>query len=195
MRGDVQVVKEPEADGEEEKILAVLSAGHCFGEMSLLSSERRSASMRCLSNTLVMRLDLDSFTRLTTMYPELKVEMTKVAAERAAFGASKETRKKLSSRHTLPSSAEAQSPSSATTARRITVARDQSSVSTRSVEPMSQEEAAALVEQADGLDKQLEEAVQSEDFEATRRLTAELELLSPKRKIATALVHKAASGE
>lgn len=191
VRGDVQVVKEPEAEGDEQKVLAVLSAGHCFGEMSLLSSETRSASMRCLGNALVMRLDLDAFTRLTTMYPELRVEMTKVAAERAAFGASKETRKKLSTRGVTPSSAGASTPD-ATTARRVGVAADQSSISVKSEEAMSQEEATLLVEHASGLDKQLEQAVDAEDFDATRRLTEELEALSPTRKIAAAVVEKAA---
>ncbi len=171
-------------------MLAVLSAGHCFGEMSLLSSETRSASMRCLGSALVMRLDLEAFTRLTTMYPELRVEMTKVAAERAAFGASKETRKKLSARRVTPSSADA-SPPGATTARRVGVTADQSSISVKPEEAMSQEEAAALVEQASALDKKLEEAVEAEDFDVTRRLTAELEALSPKRKIAAAVVEKA----
>jgi CRP-like cAMP-binding protein len=189
----VQVVKEPDAEGEEQKVLAVLSAGHCFGEMSLLSSEVRSASMRCLGNTLVMRLDLEAFTRLTTMYPELEHEMRKVAAERAAFSASKETRKKLSTRRVMSSSSAEASPSGATSARRVSVARDQSSTSVRPAEAMSHEDATALVEQADGLDRQLEQALDAQDFEATRRLTTELEALSPTRKIASAVVEKAAA--
>lgn len=70
VRGDVQVVKEPSAEGDEEKVLAVLGSGHCFGEMSLLSSDIRSAGMRCLGDCLIMRLDLDAFNRLTVSHTQ-----------------------------------------------------------------------------------------------------------------------------
>lgn len=117
--------------------------------------------------------------------------MTKVAAERAAFGGSKETRKKLSTRSVSNSTGEA-SPSGLATAPRVTVAPDQSSLRARrpAEASMSQEEAAAVVERAHGLEKELEEAVESQNFDATRRLTAELETLSPKRKVAAARLQR-----
>ena len=179
VRGDVQVVKEPAAEGEEEKVLALLGSGHCFGEMSLLSSEVRSAGMRCLGDCLVMRLDLDAFTRLTRMYPELRTAMTKVAAERAAFSASREQRAKLTSRGGGIT---------------IAAAPVASGAALGPAQAMTAEEARIIVAEADALDVQLEAAVDGQDMDAIRLLTAQREEMTPRRKTAAAVAVRAAPG-
>ena len=184
VKGDVAVVKEPTAENEEEKVLAVLSAGHCFGEMSLLSSETRSAGMRCLGDTLVMRLDIDSFTTLTQMYPELRTEMTKVAAERAAFGASKATRQKLSTRST-------RAPGAGGAGVAVATPRAPHATASRPTDPaLTTEEAQELLAEAEALEQQLERAVEACDYDTVRRLNEQIEVLSPRRKTAAAVAGK-----
>ncbi len=74
-RGDVEVLVHLGAEGEEDLVLARLHAGDCFGEMSLLDVQPRSATVRTVSETslLVLRYrellaikvrDPDAFTLL-----------------------------------------------------------------------------------------------------------------------------------
>ena len=65
--------------------------------MSLLSSDVRSAGMRCQGPALLMRLDIGAFQKLTQQHPTLRASMLAVAAERAAFSTSREQRRRLTS--------------------------------------------------------------------------------------------------
>jgi len=65
--------------------------------MSLLSSDVRSAGMRCQGPALLMRLDIGAFQQLTQQHPTLRASMLAVAAERAAFSTSREQRRRLTS--------------------------------------------------------------------------------------------------
>lgn len=61
-RGRVEVVAN--LDGEAPCRLAELDTGDCFGEMALIDVEPRSASVRALEPTELLRLDRGSFLQL-----------------------------------------------------------------------------------------------------------------------------------
>ncbi|MEW5821920.1 MAG: HD domain-containing phosphohydrolase [Cyanobacteriota bacterium] len=68
----------------EEFVLAYLGSGDCFGEMSLLTGERRSASVRAFEKTSVLQLDSDSFNELMLSSSHMGLSISKILAERLA---------------------------------------------------------------------------------------------------------------
>ncbi len=60
------------SSGGEEMPLNVLRAGDEFGEMALLEEGKRTASVRCSSETVLLRLDRQDFHRLLAEEPELR---------------------------------------------------------------------------------------------------------------------------
>jgi CRP/FNR family cyclic AMP-dependent transcriptional regulator len=78
--GEVLVAREGGQLGEE--ILATLSEGECFGEMSLISGEPVSATIRAKSPTTLLVLSKEDFTPLLLDNPSLNVYFTKLLTQR-----------------------------------------------------------------------------------------------------------------
>ena len=57
------------------KVLAKLSAGSHFGEISLLSARPRSASVRCMTDVTALSIDRARFLSLLRRYPELGMKL------------------------------------------------------------------------------------------------------------------------
>lgn len=57
--GEVEIRKKLEVGGE--KVLTKLGAGSCFGEMALVDSEVRSATVRSISRCILLRLSENDF--------------------------------------------------------------------------------------------------------------------------------------
>lgn len=58
--GTVEIIKTTEADNNQSQVLTTLSAGDCFGEMSLIDIEPRSATVKTISETRVLKLSTDN---------------------------------------------------------------------------------------------------------------------------------------
>lgn len=59
IEGEVEIVKK--MDGGGTKVLAKMAGGHCFGEMSLVDSSVRSASVTAISPCVLLRLSEGEF--------------------------------------------------------------------------------------------------------------------------------------
>lgn len=68
----------------EEFLLAHLGPGDCFGEMSLLTGERRSATVRAFEKTTVLQLDNAAFDELMLSSSQMGLSISKILAERLA---------------------------------------------------------------------------------------------------------------
>lgn len=78
-RGAAYILK---ARGNEERILDQLSAGAIFGEIALLSSERRTASVRAATACTLVRLNRNALLPVLSAHPELRSALWKAFAER-----------------------------------------------------------------------------------------------------------------
>jgi CRP-like cAMP-binding protein len=78
--GEVLVAREGGQPSEE--ILATLTAGECFGEMSLISGEPVSATIRAKSPTSLLVLSKEDFNPLLRDNPSLNLYFTKLLTER-----------------------------------------------------------------------------------------------------------------
>ena len=67
---------------EKEKILADLSTGDFFGEMSLINEKPRTADARALSDVKVLVLDWPTFKRRITQYPVVSSKIIQTLAQR-----------------------------------------------------------------------------------------------------------------
>ena len=65
-----------------DKILAELSKPQCFGEMSILDEEPRSASVTALSELLLLRILRDDFAEILAERPEISQGIIKVLTRR-----------------------------------------------------------------------------------------------------------------
>ena len=78
LTGDVTVHK-----GEEAHVLARLGRGEMFGEMALVSSGRRTASVRAgLQGARLMAVDQARFVYLVSQQPAFALSVMKMMAER-----------------------------------------------------------------------------------------------------------------
>jgi glucose-6-phosphate 1-dehydrogenase len=75
-RGQVEVV---DKDGKQ---ITTLGEGEYFGEMSLLNSKPRNATVRALTPCNLFVLDKDSFNRVAHDHPEFKEAVAKLVEER-----------------------------------------------------------------------------------------------------------------
>lgn len=83
LEGEVEVVREKcDETGDCEKVLAHLGPGQYFGEMALLHSRTRTATIRCTKPTRLLSLKQRDFGELVANLPELKHSFEKVADER-----------------------------------------------------------------------------------------------------------------
>ena len=72
------------ADGRTE-LVTQLSAGAAVGEMSLLTGEKRSATLTAIRDTELLRLPKDAFEKLSTSYPILLQNLAEILARRLAL--------------------------------------------------------------------------------------------------------------
>jgi uncharacterized repeat protein (TIGR04076 family) len=79
-KGEVLVVRQGGQQGEE--VLATLSEGECFGEMSLISGEPVSATIRAKGPTTVLVLSKEDFAPLLLANPSLNLYFTKLLTQR-----------------------------------------------------------------------------------------------------------------
>ena len=71
-----------EEPNKPDRILAEISRGESIGELSLLTGEVRSATVRAIRDTVVVRLTKTSFDHLIETHPEAMVEMTRLIIQR-----------------------------------------------------------------------------------------------------------------
>ncbi len=79
--GEVEVVKK-NGDGQDH-VLAHLGPGKYFGEMALLQTRTRTATVRCSKPTRLLSLKQRDFGELVANLPELRASFEKVADERS----------------------------------------------------------------------------------------------------------------
>ncbi len=80
VRGNLEVLKHG-ADGREKPV-AVLQDGDHFGEIALLNSVPRTASIRALTRAHCLSLSREHFSRLVASQPSLRVALENAMAER-----------------------------------------------------------------------------------------------------------------
>ncbi len=80
-RGRLQVWGEAETGGPE-RLLGELGAGESVGEVGLLTGGGRSASVRAIRDTLLLRMSRDAFLRLAATHPTLVLELSSQIATR-----------------------------------------------------------------------------------------------------------------
>ncbi|MGI9590875.1 MAG: cyclic nucleotide-binding domain-containing protein, partial [Myxococcota bacterium] len=83
-RGRLEVWGEAEAaDGTRgERLLGELGTGESVGEVGLLTSGTRSASVRAIRDTVLLRMDREAFQRLATSHPSLVLALAAQIATR-----------------------------------------------------------------------------------------------------------------
>ncbi len=80
-QGTVEVVL-PSADGRGETRLTTLETGAYLGEMALITGERRSATVRSLGSSFVLRLGRDRFRELLGSEPSVAQSVMSVLSQR-----------------------------------------------------------------------------------------------------------------
>lgn len=66
----------------EERTVAEIGEGECFGEMALLDSAPRSASVTALCDTTCLRIDRDDFSDILTEKPQIAQGVIRVLTRR-----------------------------------------------------------------------------------------------------------------
>ncbi|MCX7804733.1 MAG: DUF4388 domain-containing protein, partial [Planctomycetota bacterium] len=79
--GEVEVVRLSQ-DDRSEVVLATLGKGECFGEMSLLTGEPTSATVRSRGHSTVLLLNRERLESLLGGHPELGRAFSKLLADR-----------------------------------------------------------------------------------------------------------------
>lgn len=79
VRGKVEVFRRVDSS---ERPVAILGEKECFGEMAILDDERRSASVKALEPTLVLKIDRDSFRELINERPQISFAIFKILCTR-----------------------------------------------------------------------------------------------------------------
>jgi hypothetical protein len=78
--GEVEIVM---GSGAHEKVVAKLQPGQYFGEMALITSHPRSATVRAMSKTKVAVLGKQNFLTMVSMIPATREDIMKTVNERA----------------------------------------------------------------------------------------------------------------
>ncbi len=86
-------------EGNQEREVGQVAAGECFGEMSLLTGEKRSATVIALTDVECYRLDAEAFRRLLERRTDLAEKVAAQLAERRVEQT--EVREELANRKTL----------------------------------------------------------------------------------------------
>jgi zinc transporter ZupT len=82
-RGKVEVLTEPGPGNAACSSIAALGEGHAFGEMSLLSGEPRTATIRAVEDTTLLRIAKQDFEQLVAADPELAEAVQRISHQRA----------------------------------------------------------------------------------------------------------------
>ncbi len=77
--GAFEVVK---TDHEEEHVLVTLGPGETFGEMSLITGDAASASVRCKEAGILLEISRDDFPRLVGQVPALGLTLARILSAR-----------------------------------------------------------------------------------------------------------------
>lgn len=77
VRGRLQVWVEPETDenGDGPRLMGEVVSGETVGEVSLLSEEPRSASIRAIRDSLLIQIDREDFNKLAEKHPSLVMRL------------------------------------------------------------------------------------------------------------------------
>ncbi len=79
VRGRVEVFRRVDS---KERSLASLDQKECFGEMAILDDEPRSASVRAIEISLVLKIDRESFRELINERPQISFAIFKILTSR-----------------------------------------------------------------------------------------------------------------
>jgi NADH dehydrogenase len=74
-------------DDNQERVLAQLGPGQCFGEMALVNMVKRNATVRCTAPMDVLSLPKKEFAVLAANLPDLRRSFERLAGERAEAAA------------------------------------------------------------------------------------------------------------
>jgi NADH dehydrogenase len=80
LSGEAEVSR---AEDGQERVLARLGPGQCFGEMALVNATARNATVKCLSAMDVLSLPKKDFAVLAANLPDLRQSFERLAGERA----------------------------------------------------------------------------------------------------------------
>lgn len=80
VRGRLQVLKE-KPDAEETTLLGEVTPGNSVGEVSLLTGEARSAGVRAIRDSLLIKIDRTNFDALTQKHPSLGLKLATNVAD------------------------------------------------------------------------------------------------------------------
>ena len=69
-------------DGDDLQLIGRIQPGETVGEMALLSGHRRTATVRALRDSEVVRFSLEAFERLARAHPEAMLAVARIAVER-----------------------------------------------------------------------------------------------------------------
>jgi NTE family protein len=89
VQGRLQAWKESKGNGNTPKFLGEIVPGDSVGEVSLLTGEPRSASIRAIRDSLLVKIDRDSFEQLGRLHPALVLKLAANVAsilQRSAAG-------------------------------------------------------------------------------------------------------------
>jgi CRP-like cAMP-binding protein len=73
LEGDFEVTKT--INNSEQRLLKTLTAGDFFGEMALIHNAPRAATVKSITNTVVLELDKDGFNRVLKHSPSVAMAM------------------------------------------------------------------------------------------------------------------------
>ena len=79
MRGEQRWSEAVGAAGER---FGLVKAGECFGEMALLLSQPRNATVRAVSPCDLLVLDAEDFRRIIADFPQAEADLRQIAASR-----------------------------------------------------------------------------------------------------------------
>ncbi len=83
LEGECEVVQEDEKS-DANATLAVIPPGECFGEMSLITGEPASASVRARGDATVLMVSKENFKTMLAIAPEIAITLARVLAARLA---------------------------------------------------------------------------------------------------------------
>lgn len=82
LEGECEVVQTDE--GDAESVLAVLTPGECFGEMSLITGEPASATVRARGDATILVISKPNFQTMLSVAPEIAITLARILAGRLA---------------------------------------------------------------------------------------------------------------
>jgi hypothetical protein len=81
LAGSLEVSKQ-QKDDQPPLVLATLGAGSCFGELALMTSVPRAATVRAIENAMLLSIERDHFLAFLAQNEDVKVKLTHLLQER-----------------------------------------------------------------------------------------------------------------